>query len=69
MEQDDQALSYCVVVNAEEQFSIWPQGRDLPPGWSSVGTTGNKAECIAYIKEHWVDMRPRSLRQAMDTAT
>ena len=56
---------YKVVINHEEQYSIWPTDREPPRGWQEVGTQGLKAECLAYIKEVWTDMRPRSLRQKM----
>ena len=59
---------YQVVVNHEEQYSIWPAGRDLPLGWSAVGRSGQKAECLDYIKDVWTDMRPLSLRQRMEQA-
>jgi MbtH protein len=55
-----------VVVNHEEQYSIWPADRDLPVGWREAGKQGSKAECLAYIQEVWTDMRPLSLRQGMD---
>ena len=54
--------NYQVVVNEEEQYSIWPAGRDLPAGWSLDGTTGTKEHCLEHIRTVWVDMRPRSLR-------
>lgn len=57
---------YTVVVNHEEQYSIWPSFRDIPPGWKSVGNPGTKEECLAYVKEHWTDMRPLSLRKQME---
>lgn len=57
---------YKVVVNHEEQYSIWPAHRELPLGWSVVGKEGKKDECLAHIKEVWTDMRPLSLRQRMD---
>lgn len=57
--------TYCVVINSEEQYSIWPADRNIPLGWSTVGTTGSREECIAYIKEAWVDMRPLSVRRQM----
>jgi MbtH protein len=59
--REDLAI-YHVVVNHEEQYSIWPAGRDLPNGWSAVGTTGSKDECLSYIEATWTDMRPLSLR-------
>jgi MbtH protein len=55
---------YKVVVNHEEQYSLWPADRELPLGWKEVGQQGLKATCLAYIKEVWTDMRPPSLRQA-----
>ncbi len=57
---------YKVVVNHEEQYSIWPAERDSPIGWRDAGTIGSKAECLAYIRQVWVDMRPLSLRKAME---
>ena len=57
---------YKVVVNHEEQYSIWPEYKENPLGWNEVGKTGPKAECLAYIKEVWTDMRPLSLRKRMD---
>lgn len=56
---------YRVVVNHEEQYSIWPADKDLPLGWSDAGKTGTKQECLDYIKEVWTDMRPLSLRKKM----
>jgi MbtH protein len=69
-EQDGQEdeRSYKVVVNHEEQYSIWPVDRENPVGWKDVGKSGLKQECLAYIKEVWVDMRPLSLRDKMDAA-
>jgi len=57
---------FTVVVNDEEQYSIWPEGRAVPPGWREVGKTGTKQACLAYIDEAWTDMRPRSLRERLD---
>ncbi len=53
---------YRVVVNAEEQYSIWPDDRGNPKGWSDEGTVGTRAECLHRIEEVWTDMRPLSLR-------
>lgn len=64
--EPEDSTVYAVVVNHEEQYSIWPADRDLPLGWKSVGKTGSRQECLAYIKEVWTDMRPLSLRQQMD---
>jgi MbtH protein len=57
---------YKVVVNHEEQYSIWPADRANPAGWTDVGKTGLKPECLAYIEEVWTDMRPLSVRKRMD---
>jgi MbtH protein len=56
---------YKVVINHEEQYSIWPAERENPSGWFDAGKVGLKPECLAYIEEHWIDMRPKSLREAM----
>ncbi|HEX9372430.1 MAG TPA: MbtH family protein [Roseiflexaceae bacterium] len=64
-EQEDTTI-YKVVVNHEEQYSIWPDGREVPLGWRDVGKSGTKEECLAYIKEVWTDMRPLSLRKKME---
>ncbi len=63
-EQD--TTTYRVVVNHEEQYSIWPDWKEIPAGWREAGRTGPKDECLAYIKEVWTDMRPLSLRKKMD---
>jgi MbtH protein len=55
-----------VVVNLEEQYSIWPIDRDVPAGWSEAGMSGTKDECLAFIERVWTDMRPLSLRRAME---
>jgi MbtH protein len=70
MSQDDRedATIYCVVVNHEEQYSIWPVYKDIPLGWKGVGKQGSKDECLAHIKEVWTDMRPKSLRDARAAA-
>lgn len=57
---------YKVVMNHEEQYSIWPDYKAIPSGWTYVGKTGPKAECLAHIKEVWTDMRPLSLRKKME---
>jgi len=57
---------YKVVVNHEEQYSIWPEYKETPLGWKDVGKVGLKADCLAFIKEVWADMRPLSLRKKME---
>ena len=64
-EQEDKTI-YKVVLNHEEQYSIWPADRENPLGWRDGGKTGLKQECLEYIKEVWTDMRPLSLRKQMD---
>lgn len=56
---------YMVVCNAEEQYSIWVEGRPVPAGWHHMGVSGSKAECLSHIGTVWTDMRPKSLRVAM----
>ena len=63
---DEDKTIYKVVVNHEEQYSIWPEYKENPLGWNDAGKVGPKAECLAYIKEVWTDMRPLSLRQRME---
>ncbi len=63
---DEDTTVYRVVVNHEEQYSIWPEWKEIPAGWRAVGPTGKKDECLAYIKDVWTDMRPLSLRKLMD---
>ncbi|MEH2041212.1 MbtH family protein [Nostoc sp.] len=68
MNQED-TITYKVVVNHEEQYSIWPSDRNNALGWKDAGKSGSKTECLAYIKEVWTDMRPLSLRQKMEEST
>jgi MbtH protein len=63
---DDEATTFRVVVNDEEQYSIWPVDRPLPAGWRDGGKTGAKKECLAHIDTVWKDMRPKSLRVQME---
>lgn len=64
-EEEDKTI-YTVVVNHEEQYSIWPADREMPLGWKAVGKEGNKQDCLDYIEEVWTDMRPLSLRKKME---
>jgi MbtH protein len=66
MDSEEDMMIYKVVVNHEEQYSIWPAERENPLGWRDVGKSGLKAECLAYIEEVWADMRPLSLRKKME---
>jgi MbtH protein len=64
-EQEDTTV-YKVVVNHEEQYSIWPDYRDNALGWRDAGKSGTKSECLDYIERVWTDMRPLSLRKQME---
>ncbi|MBC7953246.1 MAG: MbtH family NRPS accessory protein [Rhodospirillaceae bacterium] len=59
---------FKVIINDEEQHCVWPEDLDVPVGWRQTGPRGEKQACLAYIEEHWTDMRPASLRQAMEGA-
>lgn len=64
--EDGAVLSYKVVVNHEDQYSILPVGRESPAGWRDVGKPGEKSECLQFIEQVWSDMRPLSLRRVME---
>ena len=64
--EEEDTTVYHVVVNHEEQYSIWPEYKYIPKGWKSVGITGHKQMCLDYINEVWTDLRPLSLRQQME---
>jgi MbtH protein len=66
-DETEDTTVYKVVMNHEEQYSIWPEYRDNPLGWRDAGKTGPKAECLEFIKSVWTDMRPLSLRQKMES--
>lgn len=68
MSDDEDTTTYAVVVNHEEQYSLWPADRELPAGWKREGKTGTKEQCMEHIKDVWTDMRPLSLRKAMEAA-
>ena len=63
--ENEAGLRYKVVANPEDQYSIWPANQPNPPGWRDVGKTGDKVECLEYIKSAWTEMRPRSLQNNM----
>lgn len=62
---DDETAEYFVVVNDEEQYSIWPARREIPIGWQGVGTARSREECLSHIEEVWTDMTPKSVRVAL----
>ena len=66
MDDTDEGVTYKVVVNHEEQYSIWPSALPVPHGWDEVGVEGSEAACLEHIERVWTDMRPKSLREAMD---
>jgi MbtH protein len=65
MSENEDTRIYKVVVNTEEQYSIWPVERENPKGWNDTEKEGSKQECLDYVKEVWTDMRPLSLRKKM----
>lgn len=66
MSWGDEDTTFDVVINHEEQYSIWPSYKEVPAGWRTVGKQGKKAECLTYIDQVWTDMRPLSLRKALE---
>ena len=62
---DDDNATFLVLINDEEQHSLWPSFADVPAGWRSVFGKSTRAQCLAYIEAHWADIRPRSLREAV----
>lgn len=62
---DREDTVFNVVINHEEQYSIWPDYKEIPAGWRAVGKKGLKPECLEYIEQVWTDMRPLSLRRFM----
>jgi MbtH protein len=63
---EDENGEFIVLVNEEHQYSLWPTFREVPAGWSAAGPRGSRQECLDYIEENWVDMRPRSLADQMN---
>jgi MbtH protein len=63
--EDDDVREFKVIVNDEQQYSLWPAGRANAPGWRDTGKVGTKEACIAHIEEVWTDMTPLSLRRKM----
>ena len=66
LDERERDITYAVVVNDEEQYSIWPVDRDIPAGWKDAGKHGTKDECLEHVGEVWTDMRPASVRKRMD---
>lgn len=68
LDRAEESTLYKVVVNHEDQYSIWPANRSNAPGWTDAGKAGSRAECLSYIEQVWTDMRPLSLRVRMGGA-
>lgn len=64
----DSARLWKVLINAEEQYALFPESLATPDGWTEAGFTGTEEACAEYVDAHWTDMRPRSLREAMDAS-
>jgi MbtH protein len=62
---EDADGSYLVLVNDERQYSLWPTHIDVPAGWTVAHDADDREGCLAYVEEHWTDMRPQSLVEAM----
>jgi len=68
-DDDDEAkLPFLVLVNHEEQHSLWRADLEIPSGWRRVFGPGDKSDCLSYVNENWTDMRPLSLRRAIEAA-
>jgi MbtH protein len=65
MQMAEETGNFLVVINGEEQYSLWPMGKALPAGWKASGFSGTKQECLAHVDSVWADMRPLSLRKQM----
>jgi MbtH protein len=62
---EENARFHIVLINDEGQYSLWPQTKEIPQGWTATGKEGQRDECLEYIEQSWVDMRPLSLINAM----
>lgn len=65
---DDERFEFMILVNHEEQYSLWPTFKDIPTGWKQIGPVGTKAECLAYVEAVWTDITPLSVRKALEEA-
>ena len=66
-ESDD--ISYVVLRNDEHQYSLWPADMNVPGGWEIIKSADTRESCLQFVEDNWTDMRPKSLAEAMDTAT
>lgn len=67
IDESEDTRTYIVVMNHEEQYSLWLADKNIPLGWTQVGKPGTKAECLSFVEEVWTDMRPLSLRKHMES--
>jgi MbtH protein len=67
MENISEDWDYKVLINHEEQYCIWPHFKAVPDGWNTVGPVADKATCLSWIEEHWTDLRPKSIRGALQS--
>ena len=65
----DAQLQFDVVINAQGQYSLWPAGKPMASGWNAAGMRGERQVCLDYINQHWIDMRPRSLRETLSPSS
>jgi MbtH protein len=65
---EDDSRDFCVLINGEGQYSLWPTFKKVPDGWSAVGPRGARTDCLSFIEENWTDMRPKSLIRKMEQA-
>jgi uncharacterized protein YbdZ (MbtH family) len=63
---DDDTGTFLVLVNDEDQHSLWPAFAETPAGWRKVFGEAGRTHCLAYVEEHWTDIRPKSLREALE---
>ena len=65
---DDERIEYQVLVNHEEQYSLWPSFKEIPKGWEQVGPVGKREDCLAWVEEVWTDITPLSVRRQLEEA-
>jgi uncharacterized protein YbdZ (MbtH family) len=63
---EDENREFCVLINDEGQYSLWPTFKKIPNGWSAIGPRGGRKDCIAYVEANWTDLRPRTLIKQME---
>ncbi|MEU5261450.1 MbtH family protein [Amycolatopsis sp. NPDC021455] len=63
---EDPSATYLVLVNAENQHSLWPEFAEVPAGWTVAFGPSSRQSCLDHVETNWTDMRPKSLAEAMD---